>query len=158
MKITSIRYAERVVTTQYAYKELEMSAAIRDGDNANECVRMLEHMVKSQLGLKTGDLNVTVHTSETGKVASNDGAGKTTPKPKSSPKAKKAPKAKAVKAEVVNYEMADVQNALRDVAVFHKDASKAVALIETVAGVKTLADVPTDKYTELVNLAKKVVA
>ena len=104
MQITTVKYAERVVTTQYAYKELEMVANIQDGDNATECSRMLEGLVKSQLGLTTGDINVNTTTTE-----------------------KKAP-------------------------------AKAVAIIEKVAGVKTLADVPEAKYAEIIEMAKKVVA
>jgi hypothetical protein len=159
MKVTEVYYLERVKTTDYAFKELKMTAVIEEEDNAAECTRMLEGLVKSQLGLIKGDLNVNITKTETKPVAPiTEGTKVETPKaPKKVRKTKaKAEKVVEVVVEVVTKE--EVQNSLRDVAVFHKDASKAVALIEQVAGVKTLADVPESKYAEIVAMAKKVVA
>jgi hypothetical protein len=159
MKVTEVYYLERVKTTDYAFKELKMTAVIEEDDNAAECTRMLEGLVKSQLGLIKGDLNVNITKTETKPVAPiTEGTKVETPKaPKKTRKTKaKAEKVVEVAVEVVTKE--EVQNSLRDVAVFHKDASKAVALIEQVAGVKTLADVPESKYAEIVAMAKKVVA
>ena len=76
------------------------------------------------------------------------------------PKGKKGKAKKVVEVEVVAevFTKEDVQMSLRNVAVFHKDPAKAVAIIEKVAGVKTLADVPEAKYAEIIEMAKKVVA
>ena len=164
MKVTTVKYGERVVTTQYAYKELEMTATIQEGDNANECSRMLEHMVKSQLGLNVGVLNVDTKTTEKSVATGNTG-GKDLPKQEDIPKAKKVTKAKAKKVTktavvepTVEPTIEEVQIALRDVAVHFKDAAKAVAVIEKITGVKTVADVSADKYAEVIAYAKKVVA
>ena len=172
MKVTTVKYGERVVTTQYAYKELEMTATIQEGDNANECSRMLEHMVKSQLGLNVGVLNVDTKTTEKSVATGNTG-GKDLPKQEDIPKAKKVTKAKAKKVTkakakkvtkttviepTVEPTIEEVQMALRDVAVHFKDAAKAVAVIEKITGVKTVADVSADKYAEVIAYAKKVVA
>ena len=161
MKVTTVKYAERVVTTQYAYKELEMVANIQDGDNATECSRMLEGLVKSQLGLTTGDINVNTTTTEKKAVTIvEDGAKTEAPKVVKKTRATKPKAKKVVEVEVVAevFTKEDVQMSLRNVAVFHKDPAKAVAIIEKVAGVKTLADVPEAKYAEIIEMAKKVVA
>ena len=133
-----------------------MVATIQDGDDAMEASKQLETIVKNQLAGKT---NVSTTTTEK-KASTPITEGKKDEAPKTVKKTRKT----KVKAEKVVEEVAvevtkeEVQNSLRDVAVFHKDASKAVALIEQVAGVKTLADVPEAKYQELYNMCKKAVA
>ena len=172
MKIVEVYFLERVKTTDYAYKELKMTAVIEENDNAAECSRMLEGLVKSQLGLVKGEVNVNT-TATASEVASNNTRGTTVSEPPSSDEVKKATKAEKAKAtraankakkEAAEIESMgevtreQVQNSLRDVAVYFKDGAKAVAIIEKVAGVKTLADVPENKLGEIVAYAKKVVA
>jgi len=169
MKTTDIYYLERVKTTDYAFKEVKISATLDEKDDASEALDVLEILVRQQLGLDKKVLNV--KTTESG---SNESNVEKSVQQESSPEAKKdvppkatrtrKTKASKAKEEILDTEIPevivtkdDVQNALRDVATHFKTAAKAVAIIEDIAKVKTLADVSPELYSAIIAKCKVVV-
>lgn len=125
-----------------------MNAVLEGTDDPSECADVLEILVRKQLGLE--EKRVQVKTTETNpatkKKVAKKAAKKVSKKPTNTKKVEDTPAT-----------MAEAQDALRKVAVKYKSGDKAVAVIEDVSGVKTLAECDPKFFSEIVKQANKLV-
>ena len=138
-------FLSRRKTAEFSWDELSATALLGEDDNEQEIASKLKDFV-------VGTLNGAVVT--TTRTTKPEAPSKKVVKKV----AKKAPAKKVeekVEPEVIPSKD-EVQNALRAVATHFKTAAKAVAIIESVAGVKTLAEVDPREYVELINQCNKV--
>lgn len=219
MKVQEIYYLERVKTTDYAFKEIKMSAVLSESDDAMSSINTLESMVKSQLSGKTV-VNVETRTNTQATTPTKQSNSPEVTKVQPTPVTEDVPtvrtgdegakieaaiakakelngvanlkptkeqlkkiathlnltfKSKDTNADLINaidgdlglivpvspvveakvLTQLDVQQALRDVAVFHKNPAKAVAVLAEF-NAKAVTDLSVDHYEAIIARAKVV--
>lgn len=173
MKITEMTYLSRRKTAEYSWDEFTATAVVDENEDWQELSTKLKDFV---VGTLTGaKVSTTLKQKPAAPKAADVQPKKVEEKTEEnlSPQqkaartrkankiaAKKAAKVEEAKEEVpeVIPSIEEVQTSLRGVAQHYQNAAKAVAIIEMVAGVKTMAEVSPDKYKTIIDQCSAVVS
>lgn len=163
-------YLSRRKTAEYSWDEFTATAVVDENEDWQELSTRLKDFVVGTLtgakvsttlkqkpaAPKAADVQPKKVEEKTEELTPQQKAART----RKANKAKKAAKVEEAKEEVpeVIPSIEEVQTSLRGVAQHYQNAAKAVAIIEMVAGVKTMAEVSPDKYKTIIDQCSAVVS
>jgi hypothetical protein len=144
MFFSEIKIMKRKNLGNYEHKEIALTLALNEEDNPSECLLKGEAFVSNALN------EVKMEVKKQEKVEEEV---KETPVKKKVTKKKKT--AKKVEPEVL-ISKEELNKKLVEVAKFYKSKEKAIALLEEVGGVKSIGELPEDKWNTLAKMCEAV--
>ena len=171
MKVTEMTYLSRRKTAEYSWDEFTATAVVDENEDWQELSSKLKDFVVGTLtgaqvtttfkqkpaAPKAADVKPKQTEEKTEELTPQQKAARTRAANKAKKEAEAKTKEETQEAEVIPA-IEEVQTSLRGVAQHFQNAAKAVAVIEMVAGVKTMKDVNPDKYRAIIDQCKAVVS